>query len=172
VASDAMDTLTGADNYFEHFEVGAVIRHQRGKTVTEFDNVVLTHLMMNTAEGHFNEDAMSRSEFGTRITYGGVVASIVLGLASQDTGEQVVEELGVRSMRFVSPVLHGDTLYAYTKVLEKGEPRERDGHQVGEVVFKHWGVNQRDDVVAEVERRALVRCAGPAPDVNLHRPEQ
>ena len=157
----ARQALTGSDNYFDDFEVGQVFRHARGKTVTEFDNVVLTHLMMNTAEGHFNEDRMARSEFGTRITYGGIVGSIVVGLASQDTGEQAVRELGVRSMRFVAPVLHGDTIYVYTKVLERSEPYDLDGQQVGEVVFKHWGVNQRQDVVAEVERQVLLRCSDP-----------
>lgn len=157
----ARQALTGSDNYFDDFEVGQVFRHARGKTVTEFDNVVLTHLMMNTAEGHFNEDRMARSEFGTRITYGGIVGSIVVGLASQDTGEQAVRELGVRSMRFVAPVLHGDTIYVYTKVLERSEPYDLDGQQVGEVVFKHWGVNQRQDVVAEVERQVLLRCLDP-----------
>lgn len=152
-------SLTGQDNYFDDFEVGDVFRHQRGKTVTEFDNVVLTHLMMNTAEGHFNEDAMRRSEFGTRITYGGIVASIVLGLASQDTGEQAVAELGVDKMRFTAPVFHGDTIYVYTEVLEKSEPYDQAGLRVGEVRFRHWGVNERDDVVAQIERRAVLRCA-------------
>ena len=27
-------SLTGTDNYFENFEVGAVYRHARGKTIT------------------------------------------------------------------------------------------------------------------------------------------
>lgn len=151
--------LTSRNNYFDHFEVGQVFRHQRGKTVTEFDNVVLTHLMMNTAQGHFNEHEMAASEFGTRITFGGIVASMVVGLASQDTAEQALAELGVPRMRFVSPVLHGDTLYACTQVLEKSDTYVHDGRRVGEVVFKHWGINQRQEVVAEVERRALLLCA-------------
>lgn len=158
------DHLTGDDNYFNDFEVGETFRHQRGKTVTEFDNVVLTHLMMNTAQGHFNEDAMRRTEFGTRITYGGIVASIVVGLAFQDTGEQAVAELGIDEMRFLTPVLHGDTLYAYSKVLAKSDPYERDGMRVGEVRFRHWGVNERDDVVATLERRVVLRCAPRSQD--------
>lgn len=51
--------LTSADGYFEDFEVGALIRHARGKTVTEMDNVLITNMVMNTAHGHFNEDAMN-----------------------------------------------------------------------------------------------------------------
>ena len=56
--------LTSADNYFEDFEAGMLVRHARGKTVTEMDNVLITNLVMNTAEGHFNEDAMRRDGRG------------------------------------------------------------------------------------------------------------
>jgi itaconyl-CoA hydratase len=152
-------SITGTGNYFDDFTVGSLFRHQRGKTITEFDNVVLTHLVMNTAEGHFNEDVMSRSEFGSRITFGGIVAAVVLGLASQDTAEQAVAELGIDKMRFVAPVFHGDTIYAYSQVVEKSDVQARDGMRVGEIRFRHWGVNQREDVVADIERRAVLRCS-------------
>ena len=48
--------LTSSDNYFEDFEVGQVIRHARGKTMTELENVNITNMVMNTAQGHFNAD--------------------------------------------------------------------------------------------------------------------
>lgn len=150
--------LTGDDNFFEDFVVGEVFRHQRGRTIMEFDNVALTLMMMNTAQPHFNEVEMSDSEFGTRITFGGVVASFVLGLASQDTAEQAVLEVGLDRVRFTTPVVHGDTLFAYTKVLERSEPFEHEGVRVGEVLFRHYGINQDDAVVAEIDRRVLLRC--------------
>ena len=34
--------LTSADNFFEDFEVGQTIRHARGKTVTNLENVNFT----------------------------------------------------------------------------------------------------------------------------------
>ncbi len=150
--------LTGQDNYFEDFAVGEVFRHQRGRTVMEFDNVALTLLMMNTAQPHFNEVEMAGTEFGTRITFGGVVASFVLGLASQDTAEQAVREVGLDRVRFTAPVRHGDTLFAYTKVLERSEPFLQDGVRAGETLFRHFGVNQDDVVVAEIDRRVVLRC--------------
>ena len=52
-------SLTGTDNYFEAFTAGDRFRHARGKTVTEMDGVLITNLVMNTAQGHFNEDAMA-----------------------------------------------------------------------------------------------------------------
>ncbi|WP_288251470.1 MaoC family dehydratase [uncultured Hydrogenophaga sp.] len=146
--------MTGRGNYFEDFRVGQVMRHARGKTVTEMDNVMTTLLVMNTAQGHFNEHAMKSNRFGQRITFGGVNIATVVGLAMQDTGENAVRELGMTGIRLKTPVFHGDTLYAYSEVLDtidRGDP-------VGaEVVFHHWGVNERDEVVMEGTRRVLVR---------------
>jgi acyl dehydratase len=154
-----LDSLTGSDNYFEDFTVGDVYRHARGKTVTEMDNVLITNLVMNTAQGHFNEDSMSRTEFGQRITFGGITAAMVIGLASQDTGENAIAELGLDGITFRSPVFHGDTLYAFTEVRAKEDGDRPDG---GIVEFAHWGVNQRDEVVFEGVRRVLVRRRGAA----------
>jgi acyl dehydratase len=146
--------LTGGDNYFEDFTVGDVYEHARGKTVTEMDNVLITNLVMNTAQGHFNEDRMARSPFKHRITFGGITASLVIGLASQDTGENALMELGLDRIRFPAPVYHGDTLYAFTEVLVKSDGDRADA---GEVRFRHWGINQDQKVVFEGERRVLIK---------------
>lgn len=147
-------TLTGQNNYFEDFEVGDVFAHARGKTVTEMDNVFITNLVLNTAQGHFNEHRMQSSPFGRRIVFGGVTAALVIGLTMEDTGENALAEVSLDRVRFLKPVFHGDTLYAYTQVLEKGEADRPDA---GIVRFKHWGVNQNGEVVFEAERTVLVK---------------
>ena len=152
--SPAPSHLTGRDNFLEDFAVGAVIEHARGKTVTEMDNVLITNMVMNSAQGHFNEHFMEGSEFGQRIVFGGITAAIVVGLASEDTGENALEELGMTGIKLPAPVFHGDTLYAFTEVLEV---KAADRPDAGEVRFKHWGVNQRGRIVFEAERRALVK---------------
>ena len=146
--------LTGTNNYFEDFDVGDVIRHARGKTVTEMDGVLLCNLVMNTAQGHFNSHLMQSSPFGGVIVFGGIVASMVIGLACQDTGEQALAELGLDKVRFRVPVQHGDTLYAFTEVLEKNDSKRDDA---GEIRFRHRGINQKDELVFEGERRVLVK---------------
>jgi itaconyl-CoA hydratase len=146
--------LTSPDNYFEDFEVGQVIRHARGKTIEPLENVLITNLVMNTAQGHFNEHAMSVSPFKQRISYGGVNFSIVMGLASQDTCENVLAELGLDNIRLMAPVFHGDTLYAYSEVLSKEDGPQAD---VGIIVFRHYGVNQEDRQVFEGDRRVLIK---------------
>jgi acyl dehydratase len=146
--------LTGQDNFFEDFEVGAVYRHARGRTVTEMDNVLITNMVLNTAQGHFNEHMMAMTPFGHRINFGGITCALVLGLASQDTAEQAIAELSLDKIRFSHPVLHGDTLYAYSEVLAREDGERPDA---GIVTFRHIGINQDDRIVFEGERRVLLR---------------
>ena len=152
-------TLTGSNTYFEHFEPGQVIRHARGKTMCEQDNVGITLMVLNTAEGHFNEDAMQKNAMGrdgwnSRLQFGGVTISMVIGLAMQDTGENALAELSLDKIRLKAPVFHGDTLYAYTEVLAT-EPADADN--AGIVTFKHFGINQKEQLVFEGERRVLIK---------------
>lgn len=151
--------LTGKGNYFEDFNPGDVYEHARGKTVEGLENVLITNLVLNTAQAHFNEHLAESLPQGHRITFGGVTASIVIGLAMQDTGENALEEVGLDKVRFRVPVLHGDTLYAFTEVVEKEEhPADARGHKdAGLVQFRHWGVNQRGETVFEGERRVIVK---------------
>src|SRR5439155_26713287 len=86
-------TLTGKDNYFEDFVPGAVMRHARGKTVEAIENMILTNLVMNTAQPHFNDNAMKSNRFGRRLTFGGVTLALVIGLSAHDTAENAVAEL-------------------------------------------------------------------------------
>lgn len=150
-------SLTGPRSYFEDFTPGDVIRHARGKTVEALENVMFSHLVMNTSQGHFNEHFSSRMPppFGQRLVFGGITFAITVGLASQDTSENALAEPSVERIALPAPVKHGDTLYAYTEVLEaKDDPARPDG---GVVRFRHWGVNEREQVVCEVERTVVVK---------------
>jgi itaconyl-CoA hydratase len=149
-----ISSLTGADNYFEDFVVGAKFEHARGKTVTEMDGVLITNMVMNTAQGHFNEHQMARGPMGQRIVFGGVTASMVIGLAMQDTGEQALAELAMTGIRFRTPVHHGDTLYAFSEVLETADSNREDA---GIVRFGHRGLNQEGMTVFEGERTVLLK---------------
>ncbi len=148
-----ISSYTGTDNYFEDFAPGAVYRHARGKTVNENEAVTLCHMVMNTAPGHFNDHMMEDTPVGESLVYGGVTISIVIGLAYQDTGEQVIQELSMDNIKLLSPVKHGDTLYAYSEVLEVQDRDENSGL----ITFRHYGVDQDSNVVFQGERRAVIR---------------
>ena len=149
-----LNTLTGRDNYFEDFEVGTVMKHWRGKTLEPLEQVLITNMVMNSASGHFDEVRMKDTEFKKRLSFGGVNISLVVGLAAQDTAENAIAELGMDKIRLTNPVFHGDTLYAYTEVLEI-KPSDRD--DAGIVRFKHYGVNQDEKIVFEGERTVLIK---------------
>lgn len=146
-------TLTGNSTYYEDFEPGQVFRHVRGKTMCEHDNVGITLQVLNTAQGHFNEDAL-RDSYGKRLQFGGVTIAMVIGLTMADTGENALAELGLDKIRLKAPVFHGDTLYAFTEVVDRCDSDREDA---GEVLFRHWGVNQKDEIVFEGERRVLIK---------------
>ncbi len=148
------EQLTGNNNYFEDFKPGDVFEHARSKTMTEMDGVLITNLVMNTAQGHFNEHQMKGTPFGQRIVFGGVTASLCIGLAMQDTGENAIEERAMDKVRFRTPVFHGDTLTAFSEVLETRDTGMAEG---GEVRFRHWGTNQDGKVVFEGERTVLIK---------------
>jgi itaconyl-CoA hydratase len=149
-----LSDLTGKTNYFEDFKVGEVIRHARGKTIEGLENVLITNLVMNTAQAHFNEDSMKDSPYGGRLSYGGVTFSLCMGLAMQDTGENALSELGMDNIRLMHPVVHGDTLYAYSEVLST---QDSDRDDAGVVTFRHYGVNQDDKQVFQGDRRMLIK---------------
>jgi len=149
-----LSELTGSANYFENFHVGDVIRHARGKTIEGLENVLITNLVMNTAQAHFNEHAMKRSPRGTRVSYGGVNFSVVMGLAMQDCGENALAELSLDNIRLMQPVVHGDTLYAYSEVLRVADSEREDA---GVVAFRHYGLNQDDQLVFQGDRTMLIK---------------
>ena len=143
--------------FFEDFTVGDRWKHARGTTVGEVENQLLTKLVLNTAQAHFNEHAMQGSPLGEgRLVFGLVTGSVVIGLATQDTAEQALAEVALDELRFTSPVHHGDTLYAYTEVLGT---TDADRDDAGLIRFKHWGANQDGTVVFEAERTVLVKRA-------------
>jgi acyl dehydratase len=149
-------SLTGSGNYFEDFSVGQRMRHARSATVDEVENNYISKQVMNTAQAHWNEESMRGSPLGDgRLVFGLITGSITVGLASQDTAENALAELGLDKVRFKKPVHHGDTITSFTEVLTVDPAPDRD--DAGIVRFKHWGRNQHGDVVCELDRSVLVK---------------
>lgn len=147
--------VTATEGWFEDFPVGRRMRHTRGATVTDVEGSFVAKQVMNTAQAHWNEHYLSGSPLGSgRVVFGLVTASLVFGLASEDTTERALAELGCTGLRFKAPVHQGDTLYAFTEVLSADDGDREDA---GVVRFKHWGVTHDDRVVFEGERTVLVK---------------
>lgn len=151
--------ITGTNNYFEDFNIGDRYIHSRGKTVTEMDNVLFTNLSMNTAAGHFDEHMMSQIKIGNfgmkRVVVGSFTIGLVMGLTSEDISENALADVGLDKLRLLTPVFHGDTLYAESEVLTKEETDLFPG--AGLVLFKIQGKNQNGAVVFEGERKVALK---------------
>jgi acyl dehydratase len=151
----SLASRTSQRGYLEDFEVGARMRHARRTTISEGESHLLTKVMMNTADGHFNAQKFpTGGPFPNQLVFGLLTGSLVIGLATQDTAEQALAELRLDDLRFLSPVVPGDTLTAYSEVLEV---RDGDREDAGIVRFKHWGLTQDGVVVFEGEREVLVK---------------
>lgn len=144
--------------FYEDFTVGDLLEHARGKTVTALENVTITNMVMNTAQAHFNVDSRRGTAFPDILVFGGVTIATVIGLATEDTAENAVAELGMDGIRLRGPVTHGDSLYALSEVIATDDGERPDA---GVVTFRHWGVNQRDEIVFEGRRRVLIHRRPP-----------
>jgi itaconyl-CoA hydratase len=137
--------------YFEDFAVGEVYVHQRGRTVTNYDNYALTHLSINTAEAHFNVDYSKQlldGRFPERIVAGPCTLNLVVGLTAQDMSENAFLDVGMDKLRLPNPVFAGDTLHAQSEVLELNDDRADSGL----LRYRFSASNQNGKTVAEGER--------------------
>ena len=148
--------MTGADTWFEDYRPGQRIRHARAATIDAVTGSFLAKSVMNTAQVHWNDQAERDGSLGQGfVVFGMITASTVLGLASQDTTENMLAELSYDDFRFLAPVYQGDTISAFSEVVSAVAHPER--HDAGIVEFRHWGVNQRDQVVFQGVRNALIK---------------
>lgn len=142
--------------YFEDAQVGAIVRHQLTRTVTESDNVLFCALTHNPQPLHLDEEYAKRSEFGQRIFNSMYTASFATGVSVEDTTQgTLVANLGFGEMRFPKPVFINDTLRVETEIKDKRESKSRPN--AGIVTFEHRVYNQHDDVVCTVIRIALLQ---------------
>lgn len=142
--------------YFEEFEVGQTFQHSARRTVIEADNVWFSMLTGNPALIHIDEDyCRNHTQFGQRLVNSAFTLGLVIGQSVGDTTlGTTVGNLGFEECRFPAPVFHGDTLRSETEVLSKRESKSRPGQ--GIVVFMHRGYNQRQELIMECKRPALM----------------
>jgi len=142
--------------YFEEFSVGQVFDHAIRRTITEADNVLFSTMTHNPAALHLDEEyCRKHTEFGQRVVNSCLTLSLMVGISVNDTTlGTTVANLGWDEVRFPKPLFHGDTVHVRTEVLELRESRSRPHN--GIVIFEHRAFNQRDELVGECRRTALM----------------
>lgn len=116
---------SGGGSFFDDYEIGERIDHMDGMTIEESDHMLATRLYQNTAKVHFDAHAMKDSRFGKRLIYGGHVISLCRALSFNGL-ENTLGVLAFNGGQHVSPTFAGDTLYAWTEILDKQRIGGRD----------------------------------------------
>jgi len=141
--------------YFEEFAVGQIFDHPIRRTITEADNVFFTTMTHNPAALHLDAEYMKSTEFGKPLVNSCLTLGFMVGISVNDTTHgTTVANLGWDEVRFPAPLFHGDTIRVETEVLSLRDSRSRPTN--GIVVFAHRAYNQRDELVGECKRSALM----------------
>ncbi len=115
---------TGGTRFFDDYAPGQRFDHADGMTVEEAEHMMATRLYHNTARVHFNAHTERQGRFGKRIVYGGHVISVARAL-SYNGFENAFFVAGINGGRHVSPCFAGDTIYAWSDIVEKAVPATR-----------------------------------------------
>lgn len=144
-----------AGRYFEAWTVGDRIEHEIRRTVTETDNLLFSTMTHNPQPLHLDAEAAKASEFGRILVNGTFTFALMIGLSVSDTTlGTLVANLGYDKLTMPKPVFIGDTMRAFSEVMELRESRSRP--EAGLVTFCHELLNQRDEVVCKCLRTALL----------------
>ncbi len=110
----------GSPHCWEDYAVGERIDHVDGMTIEEACHMSAARLYQNNARVHFNEHAERSGRFGRRIVYGGHVISLARALSANGLAN-ACRIAAINGGRHVNPSFAGDTVYAWSELLDKAE---------------------------------------------------
>jgi 2-methylfumaryl-CoA hydratase len=116
--------LSGSNHRWDDYQPGEKIDHVDGMTVEEAEHMLATRLYQNTAKVHFNQFTESKGRFGRRLIYGGHVISLARALSFNGLAN-AVSIAAINAGRHVNPLFAGDTVFAWSEVLDKAEIAHR-----------------------------------------------
>ena len=111
------DRDTGSPFRWEDYRTGEKIDHIDGVTIEEAEHMMAARLYLNESRTHFDAHAMAASPFGRRIVNGGHVISIARALTHNGLANACIVS-AIHGGRHANPTFAGDTLYAWSEVLE------------------------------------------------------
>lgn len=112
--------LAGSAHRWGDYAVGERIDHVDGNTIEEAEHQIATRLYQNTARPHFNQHAARDTRFGKRLIYGGHIISLVRALSFNGLGN-AFKVAAINGGAHVAPTFAGDTVFAWTEVIDKME---------------------------------------------------
>ncbi len=144
-----------AGRYYDEWQIGDRMSHDIRRTVTETDNLLFSTMTHNPQPLHLDVEAAKASEFGRILVNGTFTFALMVGLSVGDTTlGTLVANLGYDKLVHPSPVFIGDTMRAETEVVALKDSKSRPN--AGIVTFEHRLINQRDQIVCQCLRSALL----------------
>jgi len=141
--------VTGGSAFWGDYESGERIHHPQGMTIEDAEHQLATRLYQNTARVHFNHHTQKNTRLGKRIIYGGHIISVA-HMISYDGIENALRILAFNAGTHANPTVAGDTLYAFTDVIERIELGRED---LGALRLRLVGVKNQDPSLAAFEIR-------------------
>ena len=116
---------SGGKYFFEDYVQGERLNHPEGITIDNSDHTLATKLYQNNAKVHFNDHMMKSTPMGQRLMYGGIIISMARAISFN--GLQNAQWVyAINSGAHANPTYAGDTIYAYTEVIETIEVNRED----------------------------------------------
>jgi 2-methylfumaryl-CoA hydratase len=112
--------LAGSPYAWEDYELGERIDHIDGMTLDEAEHVMITRLYQNTSNLHINQFTSAKERFGRRLVYGGHVISLARTLTFNGL-QNAQSLLAINGGVHCAPCFAGDTVFAWSEVLDKAE---------------------------------------------------
>jgi 2-methylfumaryl-CoA hydratase len=110
--------LAGAPHRWGDYSAGEKIDHIDGMTVEEAEHQIAARLFQNNARVHFNQFSEGQGGFGRRLVYGGHVISLARALSFNGLAN-AFHIAAINGGRHIAPVFAGDTIFAWSEILER-----------------------------------------------------
>ena len=111
-------SVSGSSFYFNDYSEEEEIHHLDGQTIEEAEHQLATRLYQNNARVHFNQHIEKSGRFGKRIIYGGYIISLARAISCNGLAN-TFKLAAIHSGKHSAPTFAGDTIYAWSKILEK-----------------------------------------------------
>lgn len=143
--------------YLEEYVPGQLFIHPRGFSFTQSNIDFFSRTYMQCNPLYLDLEYARAHGFEKLPASPQMVFNVVLSLGVQNDSEKVIANLGYYNAQFLAPVYPGDTLRAMTMVVDR---KERGPDKPGIVTIRTLGMNQRDEVVLQYERKLMVAYRG------------
>jgi acyl dehydratase len=144
-------------NTYDKFQIGQEFVHHWGRTLTEADNTVFSTLTLHYNPLYTNADYARSHGHKDAVVCPLLLFTTVFGLSVEDLSEAGGPFLGVDELKYLRPVIIGETVYARSTVIDARETDSRP--DFGLVTWHTTGFDEAGEPVIEFKRANLVRKA-------------